>query len=157
MYLLRFLMLLSLIVWIGGLIFFAFVLAPTAFTVLPNTHLAGNVVGRALGKLHWIAIISGIVFLVSSMLYSRFTDGTAHVFAARHILLCLMLALTLISQFGIIPRMDVLRASLGDVRAAPIDNPQRIQFDALHVWSTRVEGAVLLLGLVVVYLVAKSF
>jgi uncharacterized membrane protein len=157
MYLLRFLMLLSLVVWIGGLIFFAFVLAPTAFTVLPNTHLAGNVVGRALGKLHWIAIISGIVFLISSMLHSRFTDGTAHVFAARHILLCLMLALTLISQFGIIPRMDVLRASLGDVRAAPIDNPQRIQFDALHVWSTRVEGAVLLLGLVVVYLAAQSF
>ena len=68
-----------------------------------------------------------------------------------------MLALTLISQFGIIPRMDVLRASLGDVGSAPIDNPERIQFDALHVWSTRVEGAVLLLGLVVVYLTARSF
>jgi uncharacterized membrane protein len=157
---LRFLMLLSLICWIGGLIFFAFVLAPTAFNipvVLPNTHLAGNVVGRALGKLHWIAIFSGIVFLTSSLLYSRFTDGTAHVFAARHILLCLMLALTLISQFGIIPRMDVLRASLGDVKAAAIDNPERVQFDALHVWSTRVEGAVLLLGMVVVYLMARSF
>jgi len=157
---LRFLMLLSLICWIGGLIFFAFVLAPTAFNipaVLPNTHLAGNVVGRALGKLHWIGIVSGIVFLVSSLLYSHITDGTAHVFAARHVLLCLMLALTLISQFGIIPRMDALRASLGDVNAAPLDNPARIQFDALHVWSTRVESAVLLLGLVVVYLTARSF
>lgn len=153
-------MLLSLICWIGGLIFFAFVLAPTAFNipdVLPNTHLAGNVVGRALGKLHWIAIFSGIVFLASSLLYSRFTDGTAHVFATRHVLLCLMLALTLISQFGIIPRMDVLRSSLGDVKAAAIDNPERVQFDALHIWSTRVEGAVLLLGLVVVYLTARSF
>jgi uncharacterized membrane protein len=154
---LRFLMLLSLVCWIGGLIFFAFVLAPTAFSVLPTTHLAGNVVGRALGKLHWIGFISGIVFLISSLLYSRFTDGTAHVFAARHVLLCLMLTLTLISQFGIIPRMDVLRASLGDVKAAPVDNPERVQFDALHEWSTRVEGAVLLLGLVVVYTVARSF
>lgn len=157
---LRFLMLLSLIVWIGGLIFFAFVLAPTAFTipgVLPNTHLAGNVVGRALGKLHWIGLISGIVFLISSLLYSRLTDGTVHLFAWRHVLLCLMLALTLISQFGIIPRMDVLRASLGDVRSAPIDNPERVRFDALHVWSTRLEGGVLLLGLVVVYLTARSF
>jgi len=154
---LRFLMLLSLVCWIGGLIFFAFVLAPTAFSVLPNAHLAGNVVGRALSKLHGIAAISGIIFLISSLLHSRFTDGAAHVFAARHILLCLMLALTLISQFGIIPRMDVLRASLGDVRSAPIDNPERVQFDTLHVWSTRVEGAVLLLGLVVVYLTARSF
>lgn len=154
---LRFLMLLSLVVWLGGLIFFAFVLAPTAFTVLPTAHLAGNVVGRALGKLHWIAIFSGIVYLTSSLLYSRLTDGAAHVFAARHILLCLMLALTLISQFGIMPRMDTLRASLGEVSSVPLDNPQRIQFDALHVWSTRVEGAVLLLGLAVVYLTARSF
>ena len=152
----RFLMLLSLVCWIGGLLFFAFVLAPTAFSVLPTTHLAGNVVGRALSRLHWIAIVSGIVFLSSSLLYSRITDGTAHIFAARHILLCLMLALTLISQFGVIPRMDTLRASLGEVGAASIDNPDRIQFDMLHVWSTRVEGAVLLLGLVVVYLTAQQ-
>jgi uncharacterized membrane protein len=154
---LRFLMLLSLVVWIGGLIFFAFVLAPTAFTVLPTTHLAGNVVGRTLSKLHWLGIFSAIVYLISSLLYSRLTDGAAHVFALRHVLLCLMLALTLISQFGIIPRMDVLRASLGDVNAAPIDNPERVQFDALHVWSTRVESGVLLAGLVVVYLTASSF
>ncbi|MCU1300585.1 MAG: hypothetical protein JWQ87_869 [Candidatus Sulfotelmatobacter sp.] len=153
---LRFLMLLSLVCWIGGLIFFAFVLAPTAFSVLPTTHLAGNVVGRALSKLHWIAIVSGIIFLISSMSYSRLTNGTAHVFAARHVLLCLMLALTLISQFGIIPRMDTLRASLGEVRAVPLDNPERMQFDALHVWSTRVEGTILLLGLIVVYLTAQQ-
>lgn len=152
-------MLISLVVWIGGLIFFAFVLAPTAFSipaVLPNTHLAGNVIGRALGKLHWIAIVSGIVYLASSLLYSRLTDGTAHIFAARHVLICLMLALTLISQFGIMPRMDVLRASLGDVAAVPTDNPLRGEFDSLHAWSTRIESAVLLMGLVVVYLTARS-
>ena len=152
---LRYLMLLSLVVWIGGLIFFAFVLAPTAFQVLPNTHLAGNVVGRALGKLHWIAILSGVVFLISSLLYSRLTDGSAHLFAIRHALIFLMLALTLLSQFWIMPRMDTLRASVGDFATVPLNNPARVQFDALHVWSTRVEGAVLLLGLVVVYLSAN--
>lgn len=151
---LRYLMLLSLVVWIGGLIFFAFVLAPTAFQVLPNTHLAGNVVGRALGKLHWIAIVSGIAFLISSLLYNRIAEGTAHAFAMRHVLVCLMLALTLFSQFWIIPRMDSLRSSVGDFAAVPLNNPARVQFDALHVWSTRVEGAVLLLGLVAVYLCA---
>lgn len=154
---LRFLMLLSLVLWIGGLIFFAFVVAPSAFKVLPTTHLAGNVVAVTLGKLHWIGIVSGLVYLIASLLYSYYTNGTAHVFAFRHILVCLMLALTLISQFGIIPRMDALRASLGEVSAVPIDNPQRVQFDDLHVWSTRVDGAVLLLGLVVVYATARSF
>jgi len=154
---LRFLMLLSLVVWIGGLIFFAFVLAPTAFQVLTSTHLAGNLVGRALSKLHWIAIISGIVFLTSSMIYGRLTHGTPHVFATRHLFIGLMLVLTLVSQFWIIPRMDALRASVGDFATVALDNPARVQFDALHVWSTRVEGAVLLLGLVVVYLTATVF
>jgi uncharacterized membrane protein YhhN len=156
---LRFLMLLSLVAWIGGLMFFAFVLAPTVFApgVLPNTHLAGNVVGRALGKLHWIAIVSAIIFLVSSLLYSRITEGTSHVFAIRHILICLMLGLTMLSQFWIIPRMDTLRASVSDFATVPPDNPARVQFDALHVWSTRVEGAVLLLGLIAIYLTAGAF
>ena len=149
-------MLLSLIVWLGGLIFFAFVLAPTAFSVLPSRHLAGTVVGRSLGTLHWMGIISGIIFLASSILYSRLTQGTAHVFAARHVLICLMLGLTLVSQFGIIPRMDTLRASIGEIDSVPPNNPARTQFDTLHVWSTRVEGGFFLLGLVVVYLTASA-
>jgi hypothetical protein len=155
---LRFLMLLSLVAWIGGLMFFAFVLAPTVFApgALPNTHLAGNIVGRALGKLHWIAIFSGIIFLATSLLYSRLADGTAHVFTARHVLICLMLALTLVSQFGIIPRMDTLRAQVADFTSVPPDNPARAEFDSLHAWSTRVESAVLLLGLVAIYLTASA-
>ena len=148
-------MLLSLIVWLGGLIFFP-VVAQTAFSVLPTRHLAGLVVGRSLGILHWMGIISGFVFLVSSLLYSRLSAGTAHVFAARNILICLMLALTLISQFGIIPRMDTIRASIGEIDSVSADNPARLQFDALHQWSTRVEGGVLLLGLVLAYLTARS-
>ena len=156
---LRFLMLLSLVAWIGGLIYFAFVLAPTVFApgVLPNPHLAGNIVGRALGKLHWIGIVSAFIFLGSSMLYSCITEGTAHVFAMRHVLVFLMLGLTLLSQFWIIPRMDTLRATVSDFATVAIDNPVRAQFDALHVWSTRVEGAVLLLGLVAIYLTASIF
>jgi len=153
---LRYLMLLSLIVWLGGLIFFAFVLAPTVFSVLPSRHLAGSVVGRSLGTLHWMGILSGLIFLASSTIYSRLSKGTPHVFAARHILICLMLALTLISQFGIVPRMDTLRASIGEIDSVPLNNPARMQFEALHVWSVRVESGVLLLGLVVVYLTASA-
>ena len=154
---LRYLMFLALIVWLGGLIFFAFVLAPTAFSVLPSRHLAGTVVGHSLVTLHWMGIVSGIVLLASSILYNRLTKGTAHVFAARNLLICLMLALTLISQFGIIPRMEALRASIGQIDSVPLNDPARMQFDGLHVWSTRVEGGVFLLGLVVVYLTAASF
>jgi len=156
MSLLRYLMALTLVVWLGGLIFFAFAVAPAAFAVLPTRHLAGNVVARSIAILHWMGIVSGLVFLASSLLYSHLTRGTPHVFAARNVVIVLMLALTLISQFGIIPQMDTLRASMGEIDSVPPDNPARMQFDALHVWSTRVESGVLLLGLVVVYLTASA-
>ena len=101
-----------------------------------------------------IGMIAGLVFLVSSLVYSSISAGTVEAFTARNVLICLMLTITLISQFGIVPRMDGLRASLGEMSSAPADSLARIQFDALHAWSTRLESAVLLLGLVVLYLVA---
>ena len=152
---LRFLMWLALIVWVAGLIFFP-VLAGTAFSVLPSPHLAGLVVRRSLIILHWMGIVSGLVFLASSMVYSRAARGATQVFSARHLLVLLMLALTCISQFEIIPRMDRLRDILGDVASAAVNSPVRMQFDALHVWSTRIEGGVLLVGLLVAYLTARS-
>jgi len=152
---LRFLMLLSLIVWLGGVLFFP-VVAQTSFSVLPTRHLAGSVVGRSLGILHWMGMISAVVFLASSLLLSRLSNGEAQWFAARNVLICMMLLLTLISQFGIIPRMDAIRASIGEIDAAPMDSPARVQFDGLHHWSTRIEGGVLLLGLAVAYLTARS-
>ena len=150
---LRFLMLLSLIVWLGGLIFFP-VVAQTAFSVLPTRHLAGSVVSRSLGALHWMGLVSGVVFLISSMIHARLATGSAHPLAARHILLYIMLALTLISQFGISPKMASLRASMGEIDSVSPTDPARVQFNALHVWSTRLEGGVFLLGLIVVYLTA---
>jgi uncharacterized membrane protein len=152
---LRYLMLLSLVAWIGGLIFFSFVVAPTAFGVLPTRHLAGLVVARSLSSLHWIGIISGVVFLLSSMLYSRLNTGSAHVLAPRHVLIIVMLLLTCVSQFGVSPRMHAIRTSVGEIDNVPADNPARVEFNSLHVWSTRLEGTVFLLGLVAAYLTAQ--
>jgi Domain of unknown function (DUF4149) len=142
-------MLLSLIVWVGGVIFFP-VVAQTAFSVLPTQQLAGLVVRRSLGIMHWMGMISAVIFLGSSLLLSRLSTGDVHLFAPRNILICLMLLLTVTSQFGIIPRMDTLRPLIGSADIA------RAQFDGLHHWSTRIESAVLLLGLVVAYLTARS-
>lgn len=153
--LLRFFMWLSLIVWLGGIIFFA-VLAPNVFAVVPTHQMAGNVVGRLLKILHWMGIVSGVVFLASSMLYSRFTTGNANAFALRHILLYLMLLLTSISQFGVAKKMADLRTTMGDIDAIPVTDPLRVQFNALHVWSTRLEMGVLIMGLVVVYINSRS-
>ena len=152
---LRFFMLLSLVVWIGGIVFFAFVVAPALFTLLPNTHLAGLVVARSLKTLHWIGLFAGLLYLLTSFAYARLTTASVQPLAARNVLMYLMLALTAVLQFSIIPRMDALRLSVGQIDAVAPDNSARLQFNALHVWSTRLEGAVLLLGLALIYLTAR--
>jgi Domain of unknown function (DUF4149) len=151
----RFLMLLSLIVWLGGIIFFS-LLAPTSFSVLPTRHLAGAIVGSMLSKLHWIGVGAGLVFLFASIASFYFQTGTAHVFAPRHLLITLMLILTLISQLTVSPKMTTLRTSIGEIDSVSPNDPARVQFDALHAWSTRLEVGVLLLGLSVVYLAAAN-
>jgi uncharacterized membrane protein len=149
---LRLLVLLALIVWIGGIIFFAFVLAPTLFGVLPTTKLAGDVVNATLGKLHWMGLVSGVVFLVASLLYNWQKHVQLRPFALSHIFMVLMLTFTMISQFGITPRMRELRSSpvIMDSSAG------RGEFDRLHAWSTRLEGCVLFLGLGLVILTARK-
>ncbi len=151
----RYLMLLSLVVWIGGLIFFAFVLAPTVFAVLPTRQLAGNVVSRSLGTMHWMGISCGVVFAVTSMLDSRVVDGVVAPFALRHLVVYLMLILTLVGMFGIASRMLVLREQMNPIDAVPHDDARRVEFNRLHVWSTRIESSVLVLGLALLYLTAR--
>lgn len=149
-------MLLSLAVWIGGLIFLPIV-AQISFTMLPSTHLAGLVVRNSLIALHWIGLAGGGAFLVCSLCEGRLARGTFSVFRPSHILVAIMLALTAISQFNIIPHMDALNASAGEISALPAGSLVRQQFDFLHRSSTRVEEAVLLLSLILLYLTSRRF
>ncbi len=152
-------MLLALVVWVGGIIFLAFVEAPIAFSpgLLPTRHMAGSIVGHSLDLLHYMAMVSGVVFLIASMLYNRLSSGNLRPLAARHLLIVLMLLLTAISQFAISPKMHALRAEVGVIDTVPLDSPPRREFDRLHVWSEKFEEAVLLLGLVAVYTTAQAF
>lgn len=152
---LRFFMLLALAVWVGGIIIFAAAVAPTLFKVLPTRHLAGAVVTRSLGILHWMGIICALVFLITSMLNSYSAFGAAHPLAPRHGLVYVMLALTVVSQFVVSAKMVALRAAMGEIDLVPIADARRIAFNQLHAWSTRLESGVLILGLVVLFLVAR--
>ena len=153
----RFLMLLSLVVWVGGIIFFAFVVAPTVFHpgILPSRHLAGAVVSRSLGILHAIGLTCGLVFLVTSMIDSQVITGSVAPFAGRNLLVYVMIVLTLVSTFAISGRMLNLRNDMAFIDNIPHDDPRRVEFNRLHEWSTRLESGVLLLGLAVIFLTSR--
>ena len=153
----RFLMLLALVTWVGGILFFAFVLAPTVFHpgILPSRQLAGAVVSRSLGILHSIGLACGIVFLFASIVDLRVTTGYISPLAARNVLIYLMILLTLVSMFGVSTRMLALRNDMVFIDDVPQNDPRRVEFNRLHGWSTRLEGAVLVLGLAVIFLTAR--
>lgn len=150
----RVLRLLAMVVWVGGLIFFAFVVAPTAFRVLPSTHEAGSVVGATLRVLNKLGNTCGFVFVIGASTTALLRKGDLReqrLLRGEMLLVLLMIAATNYVRDGIVPAMERDRiAAGGDVDAAPAGNPARLDFERLHPLSEKVEGAVLLLGLGVV-------
>jgi hypothetical protein len=155
---LRALRLYAMVAWVGGLVFFAFVVAPAAFHSLPSGHEAGLVVGGTLRVLHWIGITAGLAFCLATGWLWFWAEVPARVGFVRQLALtAVMLAATAYSQFRILPAMDADRAvSGGVVETATLDNAGRVDFERLHTLSERVEGLVLICGLGVVFVLSRE-
>ncbi|GGA58957.1 hypothetical protein GCM10011507_07910 [Edaphobacter acidisoli] len=155
---LRAVRLLIMVLWVGGLCFFAFVVAPVAFSRLPSAHEAGLVVGGTLRILHWIGLIGGLVFCLANVwLWFRAEVPARLGFAIQFVLVGMMLIVTAYSQFSILPQMDRDQQIAGGIiEAAPLDNAGRIDFERLHPWSERLEGFVLLCGIGVVLVLSRE-
>jgi hypothetical protein len=67
-----------------------------------------------------------------------------------------MVLLTMVSQNHVTPRMAQLRTQMVSIDATPPENPRRAEFDRLHKLSVRLEGSVLLLGLIAMFLTARA-
>ena len=150
---LRFLQIFALGTWVGSILFFSFVVTQGAFSVLPNADLAGALVGYTLGRLHIIGIVAGVVYLLATVAAERSIGALAHPAA---LLVFVMIACTMVSQYGVIARMDVLRVQMGSVEATAAGNPLRAAFDRLHQYSVWIESAVLLSGLAALFLTARQ-
>ena len=147
----RFLLILSLVVWIGAIVFFSFVVAPTVFSILSAREIAGAIVGRSLGNLHRIGLTCGVIFLAATFL-GRF--GNVRILRA---LVLLMLLCTAFSQFRITPQMEQIRAAVGgSIQALPPQDAGRAAFDRLHRTSAALEGIVLFAGIGAIALLSRE-
>ena len=155
--LLRTLLYLALIVWLGAEIFFPVVAAITFGTLQSNTHVAGTIVGSLLRILHGIGLVSGLVALALLALAPAWNIYKPRAVLAPMILIVLMLACTVCSQYVIIPSMERDRITAGgaiDLRD-PSD-PTVIHFNKLHNRSEQVETVLLLLGIASVVFIARA-
>jgi hypothetical protein len=149
---LRFLQFFSLGCWLGGIVFFI-VLTQGIFSVMPSKDLAGVMVGYSLARLHILGIVAGCVYLIATAALEK---SVAALVRPAALLVFVMILCTMASQYSVIARMDVLRAQMGSVDATPAGNPLRLAFDRLHQYSVRLESAVLLSGLVALFLTARQ-
>jgi uncharacterized membrane protein len=78
----RFLYLLALGLWVGEVVFFSFVVAPSVFGVLPSAE-AGKVVGAIFPRYYGLGVVAGTVALVCAVVlgqraaFARWWTGAA--------------------------------------------------------------------------------
>ena len=149
---LRFLQFFTLGCWLGSILFFSFVVAQGAFSILPSKDLAGSLVGYSLARLHVLGIVAGCVYLIATVALAKSVGALARPAA---LLVFAMIVCTSLSQYGVIARMDVLKVQMGSVEASPAGSALRITFDRLHQYSVWLESAVLLSGIVALFLTAR--
>lgn len=150
---LRALILLLVVLWLGGVMFFP-VVAATAFGTISDTHAAGTIVAKCLRVLHYEGLFAG-AFIVLLLLAAQLTRAVPRSVAAPVAVTLIMLGLTAYSQFSIIPRMEKDRmAEGGAINLSDRDNPNTVDFNKLHGLSEKVEQGVLVGGIVLVVLLA---
>jgi len=155
---LRALRLLTIVIWVGGLIFFAFVEAPTAFKVMGTDRQFALLINGSITTLNRLGLAAGLIFLIATLLlWFRSSPHLRKLLLAQMVLVVLMIAATIYVQHGIIPAMERDRTTAGgDIAAVPSTNPTRADFDRLHALSEKFEGSALFLGLGVVLLMAAE-
>jgi hypothetical protein len=153
--LVRALILLLIVIWLGGVFFFP-VVAAVSFSSLPDTHAAGTIVGTCLRILHYEGLGAGAL-LVLLLVVAIVTRVYPRSISAAIVLTLIMLALTAFSQFSIIPRMEVYRQHAGGaINIADRTSPDTAGFNRLHKLSTYVEQGVLIAGLLLVTVIAHA-
>jgi hypothetical protein len=143
---------LALVVWLGEIVFFSFVVAPSVFGALPQ-DVAGRVVGAIFPRYYLLGTIAGALALAAALTLRGGTAATRS-WSAVVVMLALMLAATLYAGGIVHPRAQALRPRLHDVS---VDPAVRVAFDRLHRRAVQLNGAVLVLGIATVCVAAASF
>lgn len=148
MNLLKFVMLLTLALWVGGIVFFTSIEAPAILGFVSDRMLASAMISESLHKLHGLGMICGVVFLAASLGYSRVVNGEARALNSSNLVAGVMVMLAAISQYAVLP-------AIARLRVAHPSGEQFAEFQRLHDWSVGLEATTLLLGVILLYLTVR--
>jgi len=119
---LRYVYILALVVWLGGMLILGAIVAPTTFEVLQahagteGRELAGAVFGAALARFHYVAYAAGTVLLLTLGAMRILGPRPVHS-GLRAIIVAVMLGVALYSGFVVLRQIDAVQATAGGQRS----------------------------------------
>ena len=138
MVLLRYLYVVALVLWVGGLITAGALVAPSVFGVLQAWNesqgrvLAGQVFGEVLLRLTWLSYAMGGLMFITLTLH-RLLGARPVKYGIRVGIMGVMLLMMMITGFVLIPQVDAIQAEVkGPVAELPDSDPRRMEFNRLH-------------------------
>jgi hypothetical protein len=157
MLLLRFVALLALVVWVGGLVALGAIAAPAIFEVMalrqiPDGRLlAGAVFGEILHRFFFVSCAAALV-LFASFALRRVLGPKPRRLGIRAGILLLMLAATIYAGVVVAGQIATLQASIGAAPSSLAEtDPRRIEFGRLHGLSSALQLIPLLGGLCLIF------
>jgi len=159
---LRYVYVLALVIWLGGMVVLGALVAPTTFEVLQTREpaggraLAGDVFGRTIARFHYVEYAAGAL-LVATLVAMRLLGPRPAAFGARTLIAAGMLATALYSGFVVLRRIDLVQQDAGGLASRlPASDARRVRFDELHQLSTRLMFVTMAGALVLLYWEAKE-
>jgi len=153
MIVLRYVYVVALVVWVGGLITIGSIVAPSAFAVLGagSAPLAATMVGEVLRRFHLVGYVAAAV-LLGTLLLMKVVGPRPPGFGCRLVLVGAMLLTTLVSGFWLDPQVAAVRAGAGvPINTLAANDDRRVRFGWLHGLSTTLMAVTTLGGLVLCY------
>ena len=138
MIVLRYLYVVALVLWVGGLVVAGALVAPSVFGVLQAWHasegrvLAGQVFGEVLLRLTWLSYVMGGIMFITLTLH-RLLGARPVKYGIRVGIMAVMLTLMMVTGFWLIPQVDAIQAGVkGPVAELADTDPRRVEFNRLH-------------------------
>jgi uncharacterized membrane protein len=157
MFVIRYVGLLALVIWLGGMVVVGLVVAPSVFRVLQAQDgsagrvLAGAVFGDILRHFYLLSYACGGVLLLS-LLAMKLLGPPPRSFPLRAAIVVVMLALTGYAGIPVSREIAQLQSEVsGPMNALPDSDPRRVRFDRLHSTSTTLMMVNMALGLVLLF------
>lgn len=149
-YLLKFIHLLSLIVWLGGMVFFSFITAPSIFQALP-TEAAGDAVGAIFPKYWLIGYVCSLTTLATLILLAYFERTLP---AIRILILVVMAATTFYTGLVVGSKAREIKSQIQVIEDGSEKAVLKATFRTYHQRSVILNTIVMVLGVVFTFITA---